>query len=251
MKSRKKYISIIKKCFERENPSIDCVDDFDWLYENEEITSNFEIGTGLTKVVLIPTNTNTNYVYKIPILGTYDAHFINNDYDEKIDEDYESFSRFDPEGHNDFCAIEVDRCYDICKKGYGNLIAKEYYYGKIGDNIPIYIQEKAIIYYNTFDGDVLRTEDLRTEEEIASVKNVTSSFFNFDEYFNCIPDRWIADLISAIGIEETIKFFDFLIDTSYNNDLHGANIGYIKGKPVLVDYSGYIYQWGWEEDYED
>ena len=243
---QEKYISIIKKCFERKNPSIDCLDDFDWLYEDEEITSNFEIKTGSTKVVLIPININTNYVYKIPVLGMFDVHFINDDYDEKIDEGYEYFSRFDPEGHNDFCAIEVDRCYDICKVGYGNLIAKEYYYGKISNDIPIYIQEKALIYYDAFDGDALRTE-----EEIASVKNVTSSFFNFDEYFNCIPDKWIADLISAIGIEETIEFFDFLIDASYNNDLHEANIGYIKGKPVLVDYSGFIYQWGWEEDYED
>lgn len=243
---QKKYISIIKKCFERKNPSINCLDDFDWLYEDKEITSNFEIGTGSTKVVLIPINANTNYVYKIPILGMFDVHFINDDYDEKIDEDYESFSRFDPDGHNDFCAIEVDRCYDICKVGYGDLIAKEYYYGKISNDIPIYIQEKATIYDKIFDGDILRTK-----EEITSVKNVTSSFFNFDEYFNCIPDRWIADLIAAIGIEETIEFFDFLIDASYNNDLHQANIGYIKGKPVLVDYSGFIYQWGWEEDYED
>ena len=243
---QKKYISIIKKCFERENPSIDCVDDFNWLYEDGEITSNFKIETGATKVVLIPINTNTNYVYKIPVLGMYDVHFINNDWDEKIDEDYESFSRFDPYEHDNFCSIEVDRCCDICKKGYGNLIAKEYYYGEIGDNIPIYIQEKAVIYYDAFDGDTLRTE-----EEITSVKNVTSSFFNFDEYFNCMPDKWIADLISVIGIEETIEFFNFLIDASYNNDLHEANIGYIKGKPVLVDYSGFIYQWGWEEDYED
>ena len=38
-------------------------------------------------------------------------------------------------------------------------------------------------------------------------------------------------------------------DNDYNNDLHHSNIGYINGKPVLVDYSGYIYQWGWEENY--
>ena len=101
-------------------------------------------------IVLIPININTNYVYKIPVLGMYDAHFINNDWDEKIDEDYESFSRFDPYEHDNFCSIEVDRCCDICKKGYGNLIAKEYYYGEIGDNIPIYIQEKAVIYYDAF-----------------------------------------------------------------------------------------------------
>lgn len=243
---QKKYISIIKKWFERENPSIDCLDDFDWLYGVEEITSNFEIESGSTKVVLIPINANTNYVYKIPVLGMSDVHFINDDYDEKIDEDYESFSRFDPDGHDDFCAIEVDRCHDICRVGYGDLIAKEYYYGKISNDIPIYIQEKATIYDKIFDGDTLRTK-----EEITSVKNVTSSFFNFDEYFNRIPDRWIADLIAAIGIEETIEFFDYLIDTNYNNDLHQANIGYIKGKPVLVDYSGFIYQWGWEENDED
>ena len=244
---QEKYISIIKKCFEKEDPSIDCLDDFDWLYEDEKITSNFEIKAGSTKVVLIPININTNYVYKIPILGIYDAHFINDDYDEEINEDHESFSRFDPDGHDNFCAIEVDRCDDICTEGYGDLIAKEYYYGKISNDIPIYIQEKATIYDKIFDGDTLRTK-----EEITSVKNVTSSFFNFDEYFNCIPDRWIADLIAAIGIEETIEFFDYLIDASYNNDLHQANIGYIKGKPVLVDYSGFIYQWGWEDvNYED
>lgn len=242
---QKKYISIIKKCLERENPLIDCIDDFDWLYKNKEITSNFEIETGASKVVLIPFNNDTNYVYKIPILGICDAYYINEDYDEKITDDYASFSEFDPDGHSDFCAIEVDRCCDICKGGYGDLIAKEYYYGKIRD-IPIYIQEKAVIYYELFDGDTLRTE-----EEITSVRNVTSSFFNFDEYFSCIPDRWIADLINVIGIEETVNFFDFLIDTNYNNDLHQGNIGYIKGKPVLVDYSGFIYQWGWEEDYED
>ena len=243
---QKKYISIIKKCFERENPSIDCVNDFDWLYDDEEITLNFKIEPGATKVVLVPANKNTNYVYKIPILGICDAHFINDDYDEEIDEDYESFSRFDPDGHDNFCAIEVDRCDDICKEGYGDLIAKEFYYGNIGNNIPIYIQEKAEIYDQIFYND-----NLRTEAEIISVNNVTSSFFNFDEYFNRIPDRWIADLISTIGIERTIDFFEFLIDTSYNNDLHHSNIGYIEGKPVLVDYSGYIYQWGWEENYED
>lgn len=243
---QKKYISIIEGCFNENNPYIDSIDDFnDWLYENEEITSLFTIGSGLTKVVLIPKDENAHYVYKIPILGTSCASFINEETGEILKGEYIIFSDFDPDRHNDFCDIEADRCYDICKEGYGDLIAKEYYYGEIS-NIPIYIQEKAVIFSEIFDGDTLRTE-----EEITSVRDVTSSFFNFDEYFNCIPDRWIADLINVIGIEETIKFFDFLIDTNYNNDLHQGNIGYIKGKPVLVDYSGFIYQWGWEEDYED
>ena len=61
---QEKYISIIKKCFEKENPSIDCVDDFDWLYDDEEITLNFKIEPGATKVVLVPANKNTNYVFK-------------------------------------------------------------------------------------------------------------------------------------------------------------------------------------------
>lgn len=242
---QKKYLSIIEKCFKEELPLIDCIDDFDWLYKNKGITSVFNIKAGATKVALIPLDSDTNYIYKIPILGMYDAYFINEESGERIEEEYESFSRFDPERHNDFCAIEVDRSEDICKYGYGDLIAKEYYYGRVCD-IPIYIQEKAIIYLDIYDGDTLRTQ-----EEVTSVKNVTSSFFNFDEYFSLIPDRWIADLINIIGVEKTIEFFDFLIDVDYNNDLHLGNIGYIKGKPVLVDYSGFIYQWGWEENYED
>ena len=54
-------------------------------------------------------------------------------------------------------------------------------------------------------------------------------------------------LVERQGLLRTTDFFNYLIENGWDNDLHSGNVGFINNNPVLIDYSGYIYQNGWEE----
>lgn len=237
-----KDIDIITNLFNKYNDDICDIDrenysagDLNDLYENIADLENdvIRIERGCTKMVFIPFD--SQYVYKIPFLGDYGLH---EEYDDNYNDNYTSYSDIDPDFHKDFCDIEVDRCRNICDAGFEDYVAKEEYFGKI-DGFSIYIQEKGKTFFNIWSDD-----DVRTEEEKDIVKEVMWDFYEGD--FN-LPDRWVYDFAIKYGIDETIDFLNYLLDNGYNDDLHYGNIGYIGGRPVLIDYSGYIYQWGWTE----
>ena len=104
--------------------------------------------------------------------------------------------------------------------------AKTEFYGYLAKT-PIYIQQ-YVERECEFDGEC-------SVEEINTVRNIRNKTpYDTSE----MPGRWIADFINCYGEDELLKLFVFLEEEGIN-DLHARNLGYIKDKPVLFDYSGY------------
>ena len=58
--------------------------------------------------------------------------------------------------------------------------------------------------------------------------------------YSCFNGLWILDLQDYCGGPDDELFCSFMnYVTDYISDLHMGNVGYIDGKPVLVDYSGF------------
>lgn len=190
---------------------------------------HFEMDAGASKLVFIPLE--GDYVYKIPLPATEDGIF------------FKDLNIYD---YRDFCEVELDRCLEIKKAGFGDFIAKEEYIDFI-NGLPIYKMEKAMPFdkirkylsnssvglSNNYDSIYKR---LNSSSYSESAANVTS-----------IPIEWMNILVEKQGLLRTTDFFNYLIENGWDNDLHSGNIGFINNNPVLIDYSGYIYQNGWEE----
>lgn len=57
-------------------------------------------------------------------------------------------------------------------------------------------------------------------------------------YYSDIDRNWMSMVISLYG-KKFCRSFEKWSKENRVNDLYNANIGYINGKPVLLDYSGY------------
>jgi hypothetical protein len=74
------------------------------------------------------------------------------------------------------------------------------------------------------------------DEDIKKAKTAISktSYDAVDE----LPYHWILNFIKLYGEKEFLRLCLFLEEEGIN-DLHEKNVGYIDGRPVLFDYSGY------------
>lgn len=82
----------------------------------------------------------------------------------------------------------------------------------------------------------------RTRQKMVKItKTVTPKIchkVNNSMYYSDINRNWMSMVISLYG-KKFCRSFEKWSKENRVNDLHNANIGYIKGKPVLLDYSGY------------
>ena len=236
------HLALIKKIFNicniNDEELRDMQDANHLIYKIQKWTGNkivdmfnrhFKMGAGASKLVLIPLE--GDYVYKIPL--SYSEEGI-------------LFEELNEYGYHDFCEVEVDRCLEIKHAGFGDFIAKEEYVDFI-NGLSIYKMEKAVPFdeirkylsnssvglSNNYDPIYKR---LNSSSYSESVANVTS-----------IPIEWMNILVERQGLLRTTDFFNYLIENGWDDDLHSGNIGFINNNPVLIDYSGYIYQNGWEE----
>ncbi len=113
-----------------------------------------------------------------------------------------------------------------------------YYY-----DMPIYIMEKADcdedeIYSNAFETAL---------SESCEDNNVERDGPDYDDYCETFSDEWEwMDGTEQVGYLyykqwgiETATLFEEFCDENGINDLHSANWGYINGRLVVVDYSGF------------
>jgi len=177
---------------------------------------NYDYEIGATKLVIIPTD--LDYVIKIPYnLATFEF-------------EYFDFTGL-PKGVKNYCEYELE-LYKIAKdKGWENLFLPIEYIGKFKD-IPIYIQPKAEEYGKRFC-------DYATEASKQAIMNKRKEDKGF--FFLSLPFDWIACCLDMLhSIENLRKFFCFLENEKISRDLHRANIGFYKNKPVIIDYGGYF-----------
>ena len=57
-------------------------------------------------------------------------------------------------------------------------------------------------------------------------------------YRSRVPRLWIKSLICIYGKKIT-KLFEEFTNEQKINDLHSNNVGYLNGKPIVLDFSGY------------
>lgn len=57
-------------------------------------------------------------------------------------------------------------------------------------------------------------------------------------YYDDLDRNWLSMVISLYG-KRFCRSLEQWSKENHVNDLHNANIGYVKGKPVILDYSGY------------
>ena len=190
---------------------------------------HFKMDAGASKLVLIPLE--GDYVYKIPL---------------SYSEEGVLFEELNEDGYHDFCEVEVDRCLEIKHAGFGDFIAKEEYVDFI-NGLSIYKMEKAVPFDETRKYLSNSSAGLSNNYDSIYKRLNSSSYSESVANVISIPIEWMNILVERQGLLRTTDFFNYLIENGWDDDLHSGNIGFINNNPVLIDYSGYIYQNGWEE----
>lgn len=189
-----------------------------------KFTSSF----GATKLVIEPKD--ADYVIKIPFNGWIDHYSDTNDDGEECEiREFFEFTNacfHDTEFEWDYCKREMFVMDQAITKNTEQYFANIIWIGDIDDH-PIYIQEKAKIFL--YD----QKQHQATKEAKEALKEKSR-----EHHFEFFCGDWLVDFYNAYGEEEYIRFMNFLRDTQVD-DLYSANLGYICGRPVVVDYAGY------------
>lgn len=188
----------------------------------------YDYAYGATKLALIPVNEEEDYVIKIPYTGSY--NFEDSFYTSSLffpaQEDYWRYCYAEnSEREWDYCESEMNRYQIAAERGFSKCFAKTELLGYI-NNYPIYIQEKCITFSSC------KIKHVHSKEE----KSKTSNCCN---YYS-INEDWLTDFRLYYGEAMLLEFIDFIREFGWDDDLRDENIGYIKDRPVLIDYSGFL-----------
>ena len=135
-----------------------------------------------------------------------------------------------------YCQIEEDN-YNIAKKYHvEEVLLPIKYIGEFYNN-KIYIQKKF-----TCTNTIAEKESREKRNEMR-VKSHTAIYSDTCGYCmaeaNCsIDDVWFGRVLSLYGKDFIKRFSKYTVDIGLN-DLHNNNIGWLKNRPVILDYAGY------------
>lgn len=208
-----------------------------------DIKWNFDWEYGATKIVILPEG--VDFVVKIPFTG----HVVEEEPDVNCNE-----CEYNKEGcdccvydnewvFRDFClAGDIFDEWDYCKAEKNRYAhAKEFGLEQamaetqlwfIVNDYPIYIQPKC----NIFSHGGRRQTELT---EITDEKRKTIKSKCDEQNVYCFNVTWLCDLLEYYGDVFFENFMNFLKENNYNKDLHSSNVGYLNGRPVLIDYAGW------------
>lgn len=169
------------------------------VLESEEVIVRIEHGA--TKLVIMSSEAN-NWVFKIPFKSC----------------------------KYNYCQIEADIYEMACAENINEFFAPCYFLEKY-DDVDIYVMMRADTSYNELYSDLYGrlSDEGRSDEEVEDIMvEVEEDESGYVE--------WLFPYYMNYDKFET--FTDFLENANIN-DLHSGNIGYINGRIVLIDYSGY------------
>lgn len=195
-------------------------------YMGNDFFNLYYYAYGATKLALIPLNKEKDYVIKIPYTGSYNHEYgyydnYSNYYPERVDY-WEYCAAENEERVWDYCACEVERYNTALTEGFAEYFAKTELLGFI-NNYPIYVQERCTT-FSDIDHKHNKEEKIKT--------------LNCCKYYGINQD-WLTDFRLYYGEEQLLNFIDFISLLGWDDDLRNENIGYIKNRPVLIDYSGF------------
>lgn len=169
---------------------------------------------GATKLVLTPMN--ADFVIKIPFRGEIWG-----------DSGYVDFENADEPDGWDYCKVETLQYKKAEEAGLEQFFAKTELIGYVND-YPIYIQQKAEIFED------LRDPDYDYEEDDLNATRDTCNKLEI----GCFNVGWLTDFLDFFS-EGELQTLSKHLSNNRIGDLHGGNLGYIEGQPVIVDYSDY------------
>ena len=202
-----------------------------------ECFTNLQMSSGVTKGVLLIEG--CNFVIKMPFYGSErDEEYVDGlGYTEAMEvygSDWSSrevkcelypFENAAGETPWDYCSAEAQIYQYAEEEGVEQFFAKTEFLG-YAQGWPVYIQERAVMY-----------RDMDAPEH--SSKHL--SYINREllaRAFSDLAASQVADLVAEYN-EEAFQRLDKFCEDYSVTDLHQGNIGYLHGKPVLVDYSSY------------
>ena len=201
---------------------------FDSIDSDNLFDGDYIYEYGASKLVIIPL-TDDNFVIKIPYTGNWRS--TGSYYDDSgniyhsSECEYRNFENaITKESDWDYCALEAERYEKAKKAGLASCFAETRILGYVKE-YPIYVQEKAITLSKC------HKKHTHSEKERTITSNICKNFY--------LHEDWLTDFRLYYGKAFLIKFIDFIKENGWNNDLVSRNIGYIKERPVLIDYSGF------------
>ena len=188
---------------------------------------------GISKMAIV--FKNFDFVLKIPFRGM-ECDCYGDSYDEENDEremdEYGFYSFENAEATEEggacwnYCELELSIGSDAKAKGLGAYLPEVTFIEKI-NNYYVYEQAKASV-----------LEELSTYKSLSrNSEKRTEEFCNSNRVW-CFNTLWIENFIREYGEQEFLILNDFLNEYCVD-DLHDGNLGYIDGKPVIIDYASY------------
>ena len=178
-------------------------DDYEWLAD--AIKGLSVIDRGETKTVLI--YKNWDFVIKIP--------------------NYYAYSNYD------YCKLEEEKYQSAKKFGVEKLLLETAYLITAGC-IDLYVQPRfscAATEPQPMRKAARKTHSLEYKKIVLEIQKTTYDGYKIDSV-------WLARALQLYGKKFFLRFEEWTRENRVG-DLHRSNVGWLKGKPIILDYSGY------------
>lgn len=148
----------------------------------------------------------------------------------------------DEEGTMDGCNEEMRRHFEVAME-YGGAAALFNPIEKFEEGI--FIQKKVDEFLCEIDENVADAKTMELKKKIL-INDKDEDFFadcltEMDSYsgdfIECKQEYWLLKIFECYG-EIVLRNFVRYVEDSELNDLHAGNLGFICGKPIVVDYAG-------------
>lgn len=132
----------------------------------------------------------------------------------------------------DLCAREVEIYNEVVDTEAEQMFAPCYFLFNKYDT-DFYIMEKA-----ECDNDY---SNISLEEDLVShfISDGCDEESAYDKVGEMCSEEQVQDLLGYYYDYDTLELFGEISEKFDINDLHGGNVGYLDGRIVLIDYSGY------------
>lgn len=199
----------------------------DLIYDfKQKYKKPFDWDHGASKLVLL--FPNLDFVIKIPFKGEYNGCWDEEEEGEPEPDDYEDFCSFCGASGSeswDYCLAETENYDSAIEYEVQNCFAKTEKVATI-HGYPIYKQERVD---KVFDFST----STHSEEDSKKIQDFCAT-----NCYSCFNVDWLCDALAFFGQKVFDKLMEF-ISFMEINDLHSGNLGYVAGRPVIFDYSGW------------
>lgn len=174
-------------------------DNYRWLAEKID---GLNVAYGETKAVLI--YRDWDFVIKIPRYCRYDT---------------------------DYCELEVNKYQSAKDFGVEKILLETRYFATAG-TIDLYIQPRFSCSHADFNGYNKLNKKLHHLQKRPIVRRINETMYDYTD------ETWIARALQLYGKKFFLQFEKWT-NQERVGDLHNNNIGWLKGRPIILDYSGY------------